>query len=76
MRWSSEKQSKGTSFERQMSRAKQYAHDNGLEYVEIKDAAVSAFKGKNSTQDQLGEFIASVEKGFIPKDSWRYVEKF
>ncbi|MCK7415578.1 hypothetical protein L8P13_12675 [Enterobacter cloacae] len=59
-----------------MSRAKQYAHDNGLEYVEIKDAAVSAFKGKNSTQDQLGEFIASVEKGFIPKDSWRYVEKF
>ncbi len=76
VRWSSEKQSTGTSFERQTARAKQYAHDNGLEYVEIKDAGVSAFKGKNSTQGQLGEFIASVEKGLIPKDSWLYVENF
>ncbi|WLI78461.1 recombinase family protein [Kosakonia sp. H02] len=76
VRWSSEKQSTGTSFERQTARAKQYAYDNGLEYVEIKDAGVSAFKGKNSTQGQLGEFIASVEKGLIPKDSWLYVENF
>lgn len=74
VRWSSEKQSAGTSFERQTAGAKKYAHDNGLEYVEIKDAGVSAFKGKNTTQGRLGEFISSIDKGLIPRDSWLYVE--
>ena len=74
VRWSSEKQSRGTSFERQTSRAKQYAYDNDLEYEEIKDAGVSAFKGKNTTQGRLGVFISNIEQGLIPSDSWLYVE--
>ena len=45
VRWSSEKQSAGTSSERQTSRAMRLAEENELEYVEIKDAGVSAFKG-------------------------------
>ncbi|MFK3911028.1 recombinase family protein [Enterobacter cancerogenus] len=45
VRWSSEKQSTGTSSERQTSRAMRLAEENELEYVEIKDAGVSAFKG-------------------------------
>lgn len=43
VRWSSEKQSTGTSSERQTSRA--MTEENEPEYVEIKDAGVSAFKG-------------------------------
>ncbi|MDM3016070.1 recombinase family protein [Citrobacter sp. CK189] len=74
VRWSSEKQSSGTSFERQTSRAKSFALEHGLEYVEIKDAGISAFKGQNTTQGKLGAFIAQVEQGAIPKDSWLYVE--
>lgn len=54
VRWSSEKQSTGTSSERQTSRAMRFAEENELEYVEIKDAGVSAFKGKNTTQGKLG----------------------
>lgn len=74
VRWSSEKQSAGTSSERQTSRAMRFAKDNDLEYVEIKDAGVSAFKGKNTTQGKLGVFISEVDKGVIPRDSWLYVE--
>ncbi|CAH5562689.1 hypothetical protein AI2999V1_1395 [Enterobacter cloacae] len=74
VRWSSEKQSSGTSFERQTSRAKSFALEHDLEYVEIKDAGISAFKGQNTTQGKLGVFITQVEKGVIPKDSWLYVE--
>ncbi|ELF1045563.1 MULTISPECIES: recombinase family protein [Enterobacteriaceae] len=74
VRWSSEKQSTGTSSERQTSRAMRFAEENELEYVEIKDAGVSAFKGKNTTQGKLGVFISEVDKGVIPRDSWLYVE--
>lgn len=74
VRWSSEKQSAGTSSERQTSRAMRFAEENELEYVEIKDAGVSAFKGKNTTQGKLGLFISEVDKGVIPRDSWLYVE--
>lgn len=51
VRWSSEKQSSGTSFERQTLRAKSFALEHDLEYVEIKDAGISAFKGQNTIVD-------------------------
>jgi DNA invertase Pin-like site-specific DNA recombinase len=74
VRWSSEKQSAGTSYERQTSKARQFAQEYDLEYEEITDAGVSAFKGKNTTQGKLGDFIFAVEQGVIPSDSWLYVE--
>lgn len=74
IRWSSAKQTAGTSLTRQTQAARLYASQNGLEYTEILDAGVSAFKGKNSTQGALGAFIQAVKDGVIPKDSWLYVE--
>lgn len=74
VRWSSDRQSKGTSFERQMASARQFANDNDLELVEIIEPGVSAFKGKNAKDGKLGDFINAVEAGVIERDSWLYVE--
>lgn len=74
VRWSSDKQSKGTTLERQMASAKLFANDNGLDLVEIIEPGVSAFKGKNAKDGKLGDFINAVEAGAIERDSWLYVE--
>ncbi|MGI4653595.1 recombinase family protein [Klebsiella pneumoniae] len=74
IRWSSAQQTAGTSLERQTAAAREYAKAHDLEFVEILDAGVSAFRGKNATDGALAEFIAAVENGAIPPDSWLYVE--
>ncbi|MGX9273489.1 recombinase family protein [Pantoea ananatis] len=74
VRWSSDKQTKGTTLERQMASAKLFANDNGLDLVEIIEPGVSAFKGKNAKDGKLGDFINAVEAGAIERDSWLYVE--
>lgn len=76
VRWSSDKQSKGTTLERQMVSAKAFASENGLELVEIIDPGVSAFRGKNTEKGggKLGDFIEAVRQGAIDADSWLYVE--
>ncbi|QFH40439.1 recombinase family protein [Klebsiella pneumoniae] len=74
IRWSSERQQKGTTRQRQVIGAKEFAIANGLELVEIEDPGVSAFRGKNTTHGKLGDFIDAVRQGAIPPDSWLYVE--
>lgn len=74
IRWSSDRQELGTSLQRQMAGAKEFAIQQGLELVEVIEAGVSAFKGKNATDGKLGDFIAAVEAKAIPSDSWLYVE--
>ncbi|SBL57773.1 resolvase [Klebsiella michiganensis] len=74
IRWSTDKQTGNTSLERQTEKAKQYAAIHGLEYVQLLDAGVSAFRAKNSTSGKLAGFISAVENGVIPSDSWLYVE--
>ncbi|CAM4267991.1 recombinase family protein [Serratia silvae] len=74
IRWSSERQAKGTTLQRQMTSAKEFALANGLELVEIIDPGVSAFRGKNTKTGKLGDFINAVREGVIPDDSWLYVE--
>lgn len=74
IRWSSAKQTAGTSLSRQTAKAREYAIQNGLDYVEILDAGVSGFRGKNTTHGALGDFIEAVKAGVIPSDSWLYVE--
>lgn len=74
VRWSSDRQASGTTLARQTESARLFAVEQGLTYVEILDAGVSAFKGKNSKQGALADFISAVENGVIPSDSWLYVE--
>jgi DNA invertase Pin-like site-specific DNA recombinase len=74
IRWSSDRQELGTTLQRQMAGAKEFAIQQGLELVEVIEAGVSAFKGKNATDGKLGDFIAAVEAKAIPSDSWLYVE--
>lgn len=54
IRWSSERQQKGTTRQRQVIGAKEFAIANGLELVEIEDPGVSAFRGKNTTTVNWG----------------------
>lgn len=74
IRWSSEKQAKGSSLHRQLETARRVAHENGLELVEIIDAGLSAFKSKHLEHGNLGAFIEAVKAGEIAKDSWLTVE--
>lgn len=74
IRWSSQRQASGTTIERQTEAARLYAVENNLEYHEIRDEGVSAFKGKNNKKGGLADFIADVKRGVIPSDSWLYVE--
>ncbi|WP_241187893.1 recombinase family protein [Citrobacter freundii] len=45
-----------------------------MEYAEIRDAGISAFKGKNITHGALGSFIQAVKDGVIEKDSTIFIE--
>ena len=74
IRWSSERQAKSTTLERQLSSAREYAREKGLELVEIIDPGVSAYRGKNSREGKLADFISAVTDGVIASDSWLYVE--
>jgi hypothetical protein len=74
IRWSSDRQAKGTTLDRQLASAKEFAASEGLELVEITDPGVSAFKGKNTKYGKLGDFIDAVKDGVIPADSYLYVE--
>lgn len=74
VRWSTDKQSGNTSLDRQTDKAKAFAALHSLEYVQILDAGISAFRGKNTTQGALAGFIEAVKAGAIPNDSYLYVE--
>lgn len=74
IRWSSEKQGSGDSLQRQLNYAKEVANSNNLQLVEIMDKGLSAFKSANLHKGELGAFIAAVEAGQIPSDSWLIVE--
>lgn len=74
IRWSSKKQSTGDSLKRQLDYARKIASEHHLELVEIVDKGVSAFKGKNASDGELGRFIDAVEAKRIPNDCWLIVE--
>ncbi|XQW83868.1 hypothetical protein ACOYR1_12030 [Thalassotalea piscium] len=59
IRWSSDKQSGGTTLAPQLKTASEIAHDNELELVEMVDSGISAFKGKNAS---TGEPILDTRK--------------
>ena len=76
VRWSSDKQTGNSSLERQTRKSKEYAARNGLEWAELRDEAVSAYRGANwdEKKSALGGFIGAVKSGLVPSDSWLYVE--
>ncbi|HFI1088336.1 TPA: recombinase family protein [Enterobacter hormaechei] len=79
VRFSSERQSKGSSVERQKSNidqlVKKIALEHNLEiFEEYQDFGVSAFKGKNATEGALSEFITHVDTGKIPRGSYLLIE--
>ena len=74
IRWSSEKQTKGSSLERQVEAARKVAESKNLELVEMLDAGVSSFRGKNVKEGALGDFIDAVKAGAIPSGSYLILE--
>lgn len=74
IRWSSDRQSTGTTQERQAALAYQVADEFGLELVEVLDAGVSAYRGRNAQEGSLRNFIDAVKAGVIPSDSMLVVE--
>jgi DNA invertase Pin-like site-specific DNA recombinase len=74
IRWSSDKQSGGSTLARQLKYATDFVAKNDLELVEMIDSGISAFKGKNAATGELGRFIDAVENKLIPSDSWLIVE--
>lgn len=79
VRFSSERQAKGQSLERQKSSienlVKKIAIEHNLEiFEEYQDFGVSAFKGKNATEGALSDFIKHVESGKIPRGSYLLIE--
>ena len=75
IRFSSEKQKKGASIQRQEELATKFIKDNPeLELdldtaLNMRDLGVSAFKGKNMTDGALGNFTALVYQGKIEQGS-------
>lgn len=80
MRFSSGKQAKGHSIERQRQMAEDYIRENpqlGLELdtsLNLTDKALSAFSGKNMTDGNLGKFFDLVYSGEIEVGSYLLIE--
>ncbi|MPY73098.1 MAG: recombinase family protein [Alphaproteobacteria bacterium] len=77
LRFSTPEQAQGDSFRRQTESAERYAAAHGLDLddsLKFHDLGVSAFRGANAVDGALGEFIAAVDDGRVPRGSYLLVE--
>lgn len=77
IRFSSDKQQKGDSVERQTRLSENYAVKHGLELdadLNMRDLGISAFDRSNLKKGALGQFLRLVEEGRIPRGSYLLVE--
>lgn len=77
VRFSSEKQRKGASLERQADAAKRWADENGYSLdtsLNLHDLGVSAYKGANAATGALSGFLRAIEAGQVPRGSTLLVE--
>ncbi|WKD23819.1 recombinase family protein [Pseudoalteromonas sp. KG3] len=76
IRFSSSRQADGDSIRRQTELARSYANEHGLDLqdVSISDFGVSAFRGGNSTEGELGTFLKLVDDGNIQSNCYLLVE--
>ena len=81
VRFSSEQQSGGSSYKRQLSDILKYAEDNGFtvnDSLELRDLGLSAYKADHIKKGSLGDFFDAIEAGVIETDGSAYlcVEQF
>lgn len=80
IRFSTKEQAKGHSLKRQIEDREKYLAkrpDLTLDTsLTLHDLGVSAFKGANADEGQLGAFIRAIESGIVPKGSYLLVESF
>ncbi|NMZ39756.1 recombinase family protein [Pseudomonas proteolytica] len=76
IRFSHKKQELGTSFARQSDIQHFVDKHNLIVDTTLEDLGVSAFRGKNAKQGQLGDFIDLVEQGLIDQNSILLIENF
>lgn len=77
LRFSTPEQAAGDSFKRQTALASAYCAKHGLTLdteVTYDDLGVSAFRGKNSENGRLAEFLEAVKSGLVPAGSVLLVE--
>lgn len=77
VRFSSKAQASGASLDRQLEHCREYAKANNLDLDEktsFQDLGVSAYKGANFVDGNLGVFIKAVETGVVPRGSFLLVE--
>jgi len=78
IRFSTKEQAKGHSLKRQTELREAYLSkrpDLTLDTsLTLEDLGVSAFKGANSDEGQLGAFIRAIESGIIPRGSYLLIE--
>ena len=77
LRFSTTEQLKGDSQRRQLALARDYAARHGLDLDEtltFRDLGVSAFRGKNVSEGELGAFLEAVDTGRVPPGSTLLVE--
>lgn len=76
-RFSSKRQSRGKSEERQWDAARDWCERNGFELDEnISDLGVSAFRGKHRNSGALGLFLKQIDEGRVPQGSYLLIEHF
>lgn len=77
VRFSSQRQSRGRSEERQTDAAKEWCEQHGMVLDEnIQDLGISAFSGKHRKKGNLRAFLEQVDAGKVPKGSYLLVEHF
>lgn len=78
LRFSTPEQSKGNSFDRQLSMAVAYANSEGLDLdrnLTFHDVGVSAYRGQNAEAGRLSFFLEAVRSGQVPQGAVLLVEQ-
>lgn len=76
-RWSDPRQGEGHSLERQLSAAKAYAAEHGLELdPSMVDPGFSAFRGKNRKKGDLAGFLEKIQAGEIERGSYFLIDSY
>lgn len=75
LRFSTREQRKGDTVRRQLQMADEWSEKHGIPINErIRDAGVSAFRGKNALEGNLRRFLDLVQEGKIPPGTYLLVE--
>lgn len=76
LRFSSPEQMKGDSYRRQLKATSDFVASRGWQLADTSyfDQGKSAFRGANARDGKLGEFLAAIESGAVPKGSVLVIE--